>query len=313
MIRKHFVWAAILLSVTNVASAHERLSDSLSVADRVSFFDLSLSPMFSPFGAESHRHQGHRTEWNFLFLLEIKEQLKGNKKSIGDRETPTKQDLGPQTVVLETKPTELMDPIEVQESMQPDCLGLRILEPKAMLGRMTEEEVSCIESRISGSRQIVEKDRLSRVLMANAFASGDTRHLTLLRRHLDQIDRSDPDLAYKYAYALHKEGVSQAKEVVRWSQVALDGKSKWTGGTYQRRVYTTMKMRAVAAYQLWESAEKDYATQPTPTRARLKEKRRGIAKSYAREWLGFSVLAERETHGARALCRSVASTEAYCL
>ena len=69
-----------------------------------------------------------------------------------------------------------------------------------MLGKLTKGQINCLEERLNKESKQTSKDKISRILMANAYASGDKRTWeNLVKRHLDQIDQSDPDLCYKYA------------------------------------------------------------------------------------------------------------------
>ena len=79
----------------------------------------------------------------------------------------------------------------------------------------------------------------------DADASDNGEWARLMRRHLEEIDRSDPDMCFKYALHLSKNrGTSSAYGVIRWSESALERKSRWSGPTYTRRVYDLHKLRS---------------------------------------------------------------------
>ena len=180
------------------------------------------------------------------------------------------------------------------------------------MGTLSREQIGCLEARITFSHQKTEKDTISRLLMANAFSSGNGTHIHLLKRHLETIDRSDPDLTYKYAYALFKSGDTHLKDVIYWSNVALERRDQWSRSVYTRRVYTTMKIRATAAYRLWMAAENAYAAMPNGRLKAVTNHRRGEAKTYIREWLEYATAANKDTLPARKMCVSVAGSEAFC-
>ena len=145
------------------------------------------------------------------------------------------------------------------------CDNLPSLEPKAMLGKLSPGQTTCLEGRLSKEAKQTTKDKISRVLMANAYASGNKRTWEkLIKRHLDEIDRSDPDLCYKYALHLSKKGVSRSNGVIRWADVALENKSLWTGSVYKSRVYQLYKLKSSAAQKLWKAAEDKYSASPSP-------------------------------------------------
>ena len=62
----------------------------------------------------------------------------------------------------------------------------------------------------------------------------DTERLgVLLGRHLQEIDRSDPDLCFKYSLTLARKGIDHAEETIRWADYALENKQEWTKATYK--------------------------------------------------------------------------------
>lgn len=285
--------------------------------ERISFLELRPTHRLSPF-KELKQYEGapSRIE-DFQGLIQFhKERLEARQKEI--QETPIPDRGEGVSLPIETRVS-----VEHQLVIKPvgdgeeqtefsDCFDLRPLEPKAILGRLTPQEIGCLEARVTFSRVITEKSKISRVLMANAFASGNGTHVNLLKRHLESIDRSDPDLTYKYAYALSKQGDRNLKDVIYWSDIALERRDKWSSSVYKRRVYTTMKIRANAAYRRWVMAEEAYSSAPISQLNTEKNRRRGEAKTYAREWLEFASAADLDTTSARRMCMSVSGTDAYC-
>ena len=194
------------------------------------------------------------------------------------------------------------------------CGDLSALEPSALMGRLRTGQVDCIEDRMFSASQ-VDKDKLSRVLLVNAEAKDDKREWErLVRRHLEEIDRSDPDLCFKYAMHLSRGGVSRAFGVIKWAGYALDNKSQWSGSTFKKRVNALYKLRAQAASRIWEQANRDLINAAS-NREDLKSKEgkaRGQAKTFAKEWLDYARASGQDARAAQALCESAAGSREFC-
>jgi len=196
---------------------------------------------------------------------------------------------------------------------EPDCGSPRSLEPMALLGRLSPAQRGCLESGIVASNRPTHQDHLSRILIANAWAAGDREEWErLARRHLDEIDRSDPDLAYKYAVHLSRKGPGSADAVLRWADTALENKTVWTGRVYTIRVNALLKLRAQAAHTTWRAAEDRYGEAPTDASQAARERARNRAKVIAREWYDYATSAGTNAAAARELCLSAAGTAEYC-
>ena len=194
-----------------------------------------------------------------------------------------------------------------------DCTNLKKLEPMAMLGKLTPDHTKCLEGRIASAGKQTEKDKISRVLMTNAYSSGNKKEWEkLIKRHLDEIDRSDPDLCYKYALHLSKKGPGAGYGVIKWSDTALENKTMWTGSTYTRRVNSLLKLKAAAAQGLWKKAEDAHAAGASDKTKADREKTRNMTKVYAREWYEYAKSAGKNANPALQLCISAAGTEDYC-
>jgi hypothetical protein len=188
-----------------------------------------------------------------------------------------------------------------------------MLEPKAMLGKLSADQQSCLEDELKSASKQTDKDKISRVLMTNAWSAGDKSSWEkLVKRHLDEIDRSDPDICYKYALHLAKKGPGSAYGVIKWSDVALENKTVWTGTTYTNRVYSLYKLRAAAAQKLWKSAEDKFAADASDANRASRDTSRNMTKVYSREWYEYAKSAGKNADSARALCISAAGTEDYC-
>lgn len=201
------------------------------------------------------------------------------------------------------------------EDVDIDCGDLISLEPKALLGRLSEDEVTCLERSLRHSGRQVERDKVSRVLVADAYAKAKMhRWEAAMRRHLTDIDRSDADLCYIFARHLARQGPDRSIETIRWTELALANKGKWEGQLRRDRVYALMRLRAIAAQQRWYQAEKHYLQDPSRTRQDLAIKWRNRTKTYAREWLDYSLSDEVDLDSQLAfqICFSAAGTQDFC-
>lgn len=198
-----------------------------------------------------------------------------------------------------------------------ECSNLRKLEPKAMMGKLSDPEIRCLDRTLREAEKQTFKDKLSRVLMADAYAKkNDDRWETIVRRHLNDIDRSDPDLCYKFATFMlkrvPKKGPDAADEVMKWADIALENKQQWTGDTYVKRVSTLYRVKATAAFKKWEWLETEFKEEPTDELSKEKENARNEAKNLAREWLAYSKEAGVDGSLANQMCVSAAGTEDFC-
>ncbi len=193
------------------------------------------------------------------------------------------------------------------------CDDLVMLEPNALMGQLTKGQTSCLESRIATEPQQTTRDKVSRLLINNAYAKGDKGAWEqLVKRHLESIDRSDPDMCYNYALQLSRGGVGRAQGVVRWADYALENKAKWSGSTYKSRVFALMKIKAEAAMKLWKDAEEKYTADRSDEAEAASNKYRANAKEYAKEWLDYAKASGQDSSAALALCVSAAGNASYC-
>jgi hypothetical protein len=194
------------------------------------------------------------------------------------------------------------------------CDDLVKLEPAAMMGTLRVGQTKCLEGRVNSEAQQTMKDKVSRLMITNAEAAGDKGDWErLMKRHLEDIDRSDPDLCFKYALHLSRGGAGRAQGVIRWADYSLENKAKWSGTTYKTRVFSLYKLRAEAANKLWQDAEKEYAEGERSDEKEAKAaKYRGQAKDYSREWLDYAKASAQDTKTALALCVSSSGNRAFC-
>lgn len=194
------------------------------------------------------------------------------------------------------------------------CIDLVKLEPVAMTGGLSDDQVSCLEKRIVIESKQTTRDKVSRVLLQNADGKGDvTEWMRLAARHLDEIDRSDPDLCYRYALQLSRNGeVQDMDDVVTWVDYALENKQRWQGALYKSRVYNLYRLRAETSMRMWRDADDAYVSERTDENEAESERLRGVAKSSAKEWLDYARLSAQPTDRAEVLCESSSGSPDYC-
>jgi hypothetical protein len=191
--------------------------------------------------------------------------------------------------------------------------GLVELEPFATKGALDDDQKGCLETSYAASTTQTTKDKISRVLMVNAYAYNTKTWAELVSRHLDEVVRSDPDIAYLYAFYLYNNSKADAGEVVRWTVVALERRDTWTGDVYVSRVYGLMRLRAVAANAVWELAEKERADSGSSEEVLTRiDKQRNRTKTFAREWVDFAKVSGRSVKEPLALCLSAANVARAC-
>ena len=195
------------------------------------------------------------------------------------------------------------------------CDDMMALESPAILGELSEGHVRCLDARIGAERLQTTRDSLSRLLLVNAQAAGARGEWErLMVRHLEDIDRSDPDLCFSYAIHLHKtRDLDNAEEAIRWADVALENKQRWEGEAHVKRVNGLLRLRAEAGNRLWLDAEKRYQKAPTGDNDADVRDYRGLAKDTAREWLDYARAAEQSTDMPYKLCMSAAGTREFCM
>lgn len=195
-----------------------------------------------------------------------------------------------------------------------ECGDLVKLEPSAMMGRLKDTEIRCLDQKLRTIEKQTDMDKVSRVLMADAWAKGNKeRWETIVRRHLNEIDQSDPDLCYKFSKHLATlETVESAEESIKWANVALENRSRWEGDLHVRRVYTLYKIKALAAQNRWMVYEKKYLAGPNEELLAARDTARNELKIAAREWLDYARSSKADDTVAYQLCVSSAGTDAYC-
>ncbi len=193
------------------------------------------------------------------------------------------------------------------------CDDLVALEAPAMMGQLGVPRRKCLEARMSSEGSQTNKGKISRVLMADAEARRDQADWErLIKNHLENIDRSDPGLCFKYAIFLSRGGTGKANQVIRWSDYALENKQQWTGATYTKNVYALLKLKTQAANQLWQAAEKEFVESRNEEAEDRANKWRGTTKNYALEWLDYAKASSQDTKAPLAICVSAAGNKEFC-
>jgi hypothetical protein len=151
--------------------------------------------------------------------------------------------------------------------------------------------------------------------MADAWAKSDkVRWELIVRRHLNEIDRSDADLCMKFAKHLSEKGPDNADEAMHWADMALENRTQWPAGdTHVARVNSLYKLRAVTAQTKWTWLEEKYLKEPTEELSSDKDEARNDAKTLAREWLEYATQAGTDPTLALQLCLSASGAEAFCV
>lgn len=182
------------------------------------------------------------------------------------------------------------------------------LEVHASRGALTDAEKACLDQRYGAATVQTTKDKISRVMMVNAYAYDTREWSRLVQRHLDEVDRSDPDIAYLYAYHLFNTDATRAEEAITWTELALERKDAWKGKVFVSRVYGLMRLRAVAAAQRWREAEEALARGIGT--AEEVDKLRNEAKTFSREWVDMARSSGRSPQDAFDLCITMATPQA---
>lgn len=203
---------------------------------------------------------------------------------------------------------------DIEEPSAPaTCDDLLSMQVFASVGELEEGLIACLEDRYQSAGKQTEKNKVSRLLMADAWGKGDRSNWEkLVVRHFEEVDQSDPDLCYKYATQLARKGPSRAKGVIRWSGVALENKTRWIGDKYTRNVYQLYKLRTAAAMNLWGVAQTAHTESPDDSSFGKSESARNQAKVMAREWYDYAKQAGKDPTKAKQACVSAAGGTEYC-
>lgn len=195
----------------------------------------------------------------------------------------------------------------------PSCDDLISLEQSAFVGEFSEPQITCLENRMRTERLQTVRSDISRLLLVNAQSAGNVPVWEeLMARHLEEIDRSDPDLCFSYAVHLYRSSLDNQEESIRWSNYALENKHVWEGEAFIKNVSNLYKLRAEAASKLWQDAEKQHIASPSSESTALARDFRGLAMDYSREWLDYMRAASLPEERAYNMCVAAAGTADFC-
>lgn len=200
-----------------------------------------------------------------------------------------------------------------QPDLQLSCDDHEALLRTALNGALQGGEVRCLEEALRLERRMTRKVVLSRILIADAHSKGEThRWEGAVRRHLDELDRSDPELSYLYARYLAGRGTEYTKDAIKWSGVALRSAGNWEGVGRAARMADLHRIQTVGAYQMWVAQEEAFRDTGVASAREEAGFWRSQTKSLAREWLDFSAVTEQNSDLASVICTSAAASVRYC-
>jgi hypothetical protein len=184
-------------------------------------------------------------------------------------------------------------------------------EAKAIRGALAPAEVDCLEIGYHKAALQTDKAKISRVLLANAYVTNTEQWAVLVRRHLDEVEQSDPDISYLYAMYLFNRERPDFSGAYRYAELAWERRAdRWEGQTYTTRAHNLLRLRAIATLKLWESAEKSAVGKSAQAREAA-DSLRLRTETVAREWLDFDKASELSWMEAAEVCIS-ASSENGC-
>jgi hypothetical protein len=196
---------------------------------------------------------------------------------------------------------------------QEECDDLFHLEPLAMMGAISDGQAQCLEERYAADETPNVQAKVSHLLLANAWgAQRESDWEKLALRHLSEIGQSDPEICFKYAQTLSKQGDSRANEVIRWVEVADQNQSYWTGKKHTSRVYGLHRMRTAATQSLWQAADGAHTTAPTSETEAHLDSARARTKLASRAWYEFAQATGQDATLALAVCENASDTAGYC-
>lgn len=199
----------------------------------------------------------------------------------------------------------------VGEAQQPAttslCDDLVVLEPQAAMGTLPHDIVACLEATMSGDAPLTTKDKVSRLLIWDAEARNDAvAWERLVRRHLETVGSSDPDICMALAIRLKKKGtLSALEESIELASAALENRSRYSGEQFVKRVNALHALRTIAAEMAWRRYENTVPGLRSEEVERKTEAMRHRTRDFAREWLDYADVSGSETARAQAVLAEV--------
>jgi len=187
------------------------------------------------------------------------------------------------------------------------CEELVVLEPQAAMGTLPPDIIACLEATMSGTAPLTTKDKVSRLLIWDAEARNDTvAWERQVRRHLETVGSSDPDICMALAIRLKKKGtVSALEESIELTSTALENRSRYSGEQFVKRVNALHALRTIAAEMVWrryENSVPGLRSEEVETRT---EAMRHRTRDYAREWLDYASVSGADIERAQAVLAEV--------
>lgn len=204
------------------------------------------------------------------------------------------------------------DPLDRRVDLQL-CRELLRLEARAMVGRLSDDQLSCLRTRMATAERQTTRARISRALLADSWAKGDTsRWEATLVRHLEQIDRSDATLSLMLSTWFADPERGKYETAIRWAGVARRNAHQWEGTLRVNRLSSLHRIDTMSASALWLESEAMVLEGASEERERKAAYWRDQTKTFAREWLQFALAASLDPREAFEVCLSASGTAEYC-
>lgn len=191
--------------------------------------------------------------------------------------------VGPEPAVVPEPPVpEPTFSASVAVEVHPPCdpIDFATMEPLALKGALGPDQNGCLE--VAYRADGADRREISTLLITDAWARKDTGAWDrLVSRHLTEVDPADPELAYKYALFLSRQGAERAEDVIAWTDEAIAHASVWKADVRTVRIETLHKLRATASLSAWMAAEQ------RGDRAEA-ERYHALTKAHAEAWYGIA-------------------------
>ncbi len=193
------------------------------------------------------------------------------------------------------------------------CGSADLLEKAASTASLDSDQQRCLEERARDAAiALTERDRLGRMLLVHHLTGckrgGDCGAFEDFQRYfLQEIGRSDASMLYSWANYLwqtDRSSESHLRDVILWSERALERKDQWEPVTFVERVDRMYEVRARANYRLWSQVEAN--GDPRAGKARDRARASIVDWLHNRQQLGSSQSEPRQ------LCASVMGSESAC-
>lgn len=223
--------------------------------------------------------------------------------------------------------------------------NLASFEMPALGGKLTPEQLECLMSdAMDVDRRVTERERIGRIILVNEMARCATGacegYENFQIYYFSEIDRSDPEMLLawsKHLWSNPEADVTSLRNVVVWAGRALERKQGWESSIFRDRVAAALRLRALAAYDIWLTLLRAPTTEMPQAGARRRSSRRSVgdtnvtlpgdvtaeaeaetedarlqAKEYVREWLAFVTSADLAREEAASICRDIVGSSVGC-